>query len=248
MLGRFIQADKTIPETGSNQAYDRYAYVENNPILYADLNGLEKVIIFYAIYDDGSNSFEAAANTQYQQALDQGYAAEDILMVQISTDVEFFDAIENSEIGEIEQIYVFSHGWDMDNDLVLRGGLQLGDHNEDDQQVTSKDFNNERRRSLENRFSKDSEFHYNACNIGNGTLPQTIADNFGSTVYAYGQPLKFFQMLEYPQTWNIPISIVPYLGNEEYSEYRKVFMSPSIGPGNITFPIPVPPKKFMPDR
>ena len=45
-LGRFIQSDISIPEVKRTTAYDRYAFVENNPILFVDLNGLEKVIIF----------------------------------------------------------------------------------------------------------------------------------------------------------------------------------------------------------
>ena len=35
-LGRFISADTIIPGAGSSQAYDRYAYVNNNPINFND--------------------------------------------------------------------------------------------------------------------------------------------------------------------------------------------------------------------
>ena len=38
-LGRFISADTIIPEAGSSQAYDRYAYVNNNPINNNDPSG-----------------------------------------------------------------------------------------------------------------------------------------------------------------------------------------------------------------
>ena len=38
-LGRFISADTIIPEAGSSQAYDRYAYVNNNPINFNDPSG-----------------------------------------------------------------------------------------------------------------------------------------------------------------------------------------------------------------
>ena len=172
MLGRFIQADKTIPETGSNQAYDRYAYVENNPILYADLNGLEKVIIFYAIYDDGSNSFEAAANTQYQQALDQGYAAEDILMVQISTDKEFFEAIENSELGEIEQIHVFTHSWGIDDGGKPLVGISVpGESDVVGSNYINADDLDERRKGLTNRFSEGSVINMYGFQTARGSFP-----------------------------------------------------------------------------
>ena len=38
-LGRFIQADSLIPDPGSAGAYDRYAYVQNNPLVYTDPSG-----------------------------------------------------------------------------------------------------------------------------------------------------------------------------------------------------------------
>ena len=42
-LGRFIQADTLIPDPGSSAAYDRYAYVNNNPLKYTDPTGHKKV-------------------------------------------------------------------------------------------------------------------------------------------------------------------------------------------------------------
>jgi hypothetical protein len=39
-LGRFVQADTLIPEsTQGTQAWDRYAYVNNNPVRYTDRTG-----------------------------------------------------------------------------------------------------------------------------------------------------------------------------------------------------------------
>jgi RHS repeat-associated protein len=37
--GRFIQADTIIPEPGNPQAWDRYAYANNNPVKYIDPTG-----------------------------------------------------------------------------------------------------------------------------------------------------------------------------------------------------------------
>jgi len=37
--GRFISADSIIPAAGNPQAYDRYAYVNNNPVKYIDPSG-----------------------------------------------------------------------------------------------------------------------------------------------------------------------------------------------------------------
>lgn len=38
-MGRFIQPDPLVPEPGNPQAYNRYAYVYNNPLKYTDPTG-----------------------------------------------------------------------------------------------------------------------------------------------------------------------------------------------------------------
>jgi RHS repeat-associated protein len=38
-LGRFVQADTVVPSTGDPQAWDRYAYVYNNPVKFVDPTG-----------------------------------------------------------------------------------------------------------------------------------------------------------------------------------------------------------------
>jgi RHS repeat-associated protein len=42
-LGRFAQADTMIPSAGSSPAYDRYAYVANNPLRYVDPTGHDAI-------------------------------------------------------------------------------------------------------------------------------------------------------------------------------------------------------------
>ncbi|MFZ3069971.1 MAG: RHS repeat-associated core domain-containing protein [Anaerolineaceae bacterium] len=38
-LARFVQADTIVPDPGNSQAFDRYAYVNNNPLKYTDPSG-----------------------------------------------------------------------------------------------------------------------------------------------------------------------------------------------------------------
>ena len=39
LLGRFLQADTIVPPTQGTQGFDRFAYVNNNPLLYTDPSG-----------------------------------------------------------------------------------------------------------------------------------------------------------------------------------------------------------------
>ena len=57
LTGHFTQADSIIPEPGKAYAFDRYAYSNNNPIIYKDPSGhwvetaLDIAFIAYDIYD-----------------------------------------------------------------------------------------------------------------------------------------------------------------------------------------------------
>ncbi|WP_236075439.1 RHS repeat-associated core domain-containing protein, partial [Mariprofundus sp. EBB-1] len=39
VLGRFISADTVVPDAGNMQAFNRYSYVDNNPLKYTDPSG-----------------------------------------------------------------------------------------------------------------------------------------------------------------------------------------------------------------
>ena len=237
-IGHFIQADTIVQEIISSQAFDRFAYVENNPIRYVDPNGFAKVIIFYGVYDDGTNSFRAAAETQKQKALDAGYVEEDILMVEVSSDYEFFAAIESNDLNEIEEVYVMSHGWGIDYDGTQGGGLQLSTGEEDDLSVTTDDLFG--REYLEDRFADDAEITLFACQVADGTFAQALANTFGSSVYAYNKSLKFFR--SFPENIFYPIT-VPYDGGGDYNPNDYIEMSPYIG----FWPLPILPILFSPE-
>jgi RHS repeat-associated protein len=55
-LGRFIQADTIVPEPGSAKSYDRYMYVNNNPVRYTDPSGHKLVCGFAGEGCGGSSS------------------------------------------------------------------------------------------------------------------------------------------------------------------------------------------------
>jgi len=243
-LGRFISPDPTVPEPGNPQSLNRYSYVENNPVTFIDPYGLEKVIIVYGSYPN-TNSFMAAAETQYQMALNAGYVEGDILLMAVSTDADVFAAIAGSDKGEIEHVYMFSHGWP--EGLQLKTGPDVG-YEDAEYQLTSEDLDP----GLRDRFSSFAEFHINACNVGAGSFAQDIADTYGATVYAYEQSLKFWKLqqvpLEYPQ-------MVPYYGEGDYDPDVHVEMMPYwLGAvtfrGNLIVDLsivrPVDPVKFAP--
>jgi len=49
-LARFVQADSMVPGMGNPQAWDRYTYSYNNPIIYTDPNGHIPVPIIIALF------------------------------------------------------------------------------------------------------------------------------------------------------------------------------------------------------
>lgn len=60
VTGRFLSPDPTIPNPGSTQSYNRYSYVNNNPLSYIDPSGFSDVTIF------GRNMSYADASALYQ--------------------------------------------------------------------------------------------------------------------------------------------------------------------------------------
>jgi RHS repeat-associated protein len=50
-LARFIQADSTVPDGEFSQAYNRYAYVYNNPLKFTDPTGQNPFLIAWAIVE-----------------------------------------------------------------------------------------------------------------------------------------------------------------------------------------------------
>ena len=100
-LGRFLSVDPVGGTVGSSQSWNRYAYVENNPIASIDPTGREKYGISGQDIDDqaAQNSFEARA----AQLGDDGAAS-------FGTGDEFISKMEG--LDNIEEAHVFSHGWD----------------------------------------------------------------------------------------------------------------------------------------
>ena len=45
LMGRFISADSIVPEPGDLQAFNRYSYVKNNPLVYTDPSGHEGLVV-----------------------------------------------------------------------------------------------------------------------------------------------------------------------------------------------------------
>lgn len=202
--------------------------------------------------EEDSNSFQAAADTQYQAMIEAGYDESDILLKKAGTEDEFFNAIAGSEDGEIEQILVFSHGWNIDYNGENNGGLQLTPYESEDY-IDEYDLNHEDLTSdvldLSSKFSDDASITLNACNVGNSTFPQELADTLGVDVYAYTKPMKFYtnQNVSAPGVISYPF---PYNGDGKSTHDNNVYMRADqiTIPGiNMSFSLfPVLPKKFEP--
>jgi RHS repeat-associated protein len=181
-LGRFVSADMVVPDFADPQSLNRYTYVLNNALKYIDPHGFEKVIIVYGSnYSDETSSFYEAALTQYRYALAAGYSEEDILFLEhgIETDEELLDAIRQSDIGEIEYLYIFAHGW--------KHGIQLSAGRSNERQFMANDLDSR----LADRFSSQAEVHIRACQVGK-RFAKDIANAFDVTTYASSQSFKFW--------------------------------------------------------
>jgi hypothetical protein len=89
-----------------------------------------------------------------------------------------------------------AHGWGGESG----GGLQLNtgpDKWEDFSQFTAKDLDS----SLQNRFSKDAEFHIHACEVGTSSLPGKIAMEFDVITYASTRNMKFWKLQKKTGGW-----------------------------------------------
>jgi len=82
LLGRFIQADTIVPSAQGTQAFDRYAYVNNNPLRYADPSG--------HCIDGVSTAFCVVAGAMIVGAIG-GYVAQ--VANNMSTGMSFGDAL-----------------------------------------------------------------------------------------------------------------------------------------------------------
>ena len=120
-LGRFIQPDTIIPDLNNSQSFNRYAYVENSPITFIDPSGHEKVIIIYGV-DEGTNSFQAAAETKKQELLEMGYDESDILMVDEGTEGAFLMPYQRVKLGKLNKS-TSSH---MDGILIEKAQITEG--------------------------------------------------------------------------------------------------------------------------
>jgi hypothetical protein len=144
---------------------------------------------------------------------------------------------------------VFSHGWGEDSDGTINGGLQLssGDWGDKTKQVSADDFLDERIKGLGNRFADGADVYFNACRTARGTLPQTMADVYDVTVYAYEETLSFFETVGIGNSeTEFTIPYVGFLGNL-FSD-SEVEMSPSIGVWNFVVPNrSIESRKFFPN-
>lgn len=68
LLGRFLQADTIVPPTQGTQGFDRFAYVNNNPLLYTDPSGQRACDDYYG---SGCAVFSQPSSPQinYQEAV-----------------------------------------------------------------------------------------------------------------------------------------------------------------------------------
>jgi RHS repeat-associated protein len=69
-LGRFLSVDPVGGEVGSSQSWNRYGYVENNPLRLVDPNGLD--VVDYVLHTSGPNSVPNTPHPEVPDASELG--------------------------------------------------------------------------------------------------------------------------------------------------------------------------------
>ena len=106
-LARFAQADSIIPEPGNNQSFDRYAYVKNNPILYADPTGHKWVCTGVNndhCYDDGTGPVSGMVVNPY--LFPNSFSTQKRKQMQLEQ--KFSEFIPLKTVGQDEMVEVFT--------------------------------------------------------------------------------------------------------------------------------------------
>ena len=189
------------------------------------------IILWGYKYTEQSNSFKVAAEALKQQYIDQGYSEEDILVTAISTDDQIKRRIEMQDHGEIEHLDILAHGWAIDSDGSIRGGITVANKGmivddgyvEEKSWLNGEDLEEDNWSDLAQYFHDDSEVSLYACNTAQGTFPQELANTLDTEVIAFEDSLKFF----YATPWGF----IPYNGDhKEFDDTPKypVYMMPYI--------------------
>ena len=161
-LGRFIQADTMIPDPGSSTAYDRYAYVQNNPINFSDPSG--------HFSDD---QLEDWYGEDWKEELRSKYSIE-ITMLLMSDNTNLGDVVAYQENG---QNYGAIFAEDEEGNLVM-WDLKTRDQ---------KSFDQIYKKSITGFYDQENGNYKLTESFSDGALPKTISisqDSYwGDSIY-----------------------------------------------------------------
>jgi RHS repeat-associated protein len=125
-LGRFVQADTLVPGPGDPQAYDRYAYVLNNPLKYHDPSGYCDFAADILVTDDPMQCIGSAGASVVRRL---GEAAGSL-----AVGLQLFAATQSPQAGSVAERAVYmadqaAHGASQSNagNTAGPGGLDPND-------------------------------------------------------------------------------------------------------------------------
>ena len=181
---RFISVDPI------KDGINRYAYCGNNPIVFVDPSGLK---VSYILYTTGKDSnFTQQANWQEEQLKASG---DTVVKLKIDTVHAFNDAWNDMD-GEINQVFIYSHG--NARTLILKEGSGTDALSIDGENRAKEPIGN--LQDLETKAI--AQLHIMSCNAGNidyfnhGKEGENVASvmagkNIGGVTWAYDGNVSF---------------------------------------------------------
>lgn len=198
------------PWRGNDSSWNRYSYVQNNPLAFVDPNGEETYVVVHGCGYTGTDLrghnvgdlFRHAAETRaadIRASSEFDSAADSVVVVAAGNETEFADAVNaDYASGPLKSIDVFSHGYE--------GGINFGEGGAGD---TAKRMDIMEVNQLNPTMAPGASAQLYGCRTGLGdpSMAQAMANQLGVPVSGPTGPTWFTNpnpTAENPAVYQVP--------------------------------------------